>query len=364
MHPPSLDQCRAMLACIGADDRDTWVRMGMALNAEYSGADGFAVFESWSQAAENYDAKATRATWKSFKPGAVGVGTLIDEAKRRGYVPDRDPSDAPKESPEEIARRQAARTDRERADKAAADAKQANAAKAAKTALQDASDTGASEYLTRKRCSAYGLKFARDGALLVPMIDGDGTLHNLQRILPNGEKRFLPGGRKTGLWHWVGTAPSDNAHTGPLLIAEGYATAASLHEACALPCAVAFDCGNLMHVARALRGRYPNATIVVCADDDANNKTKHPDGTNPGVTKARAAAKGVRGAVAVPTGLPAGMTDFNDLSTHAGAPAIKACIDEALSTLANAGRLATKASIADGASKYPVNHPIFLNQRS
>jgi putative DNA primase/helicase len=353
---PDLNQCRAMLACISAADRDTWVRMGMALNAEYPGSDGFELFERWSESAENYDAKATRATWKSYKPGPVKIGTLIDEAKRCGYLPDRDPSDTPKESAEDIARRQAERADRERADKAATDAKQTNAAKAAKTALHDASDTGTSKYLTGKRCGAYGLKFARDGALLVPMTDGVGTLHNLQRILPNGEKRFLPGGRKSGLWHWVGSAPTDDAHSGPLLIAEGYATAASLHEACALPCAVAFDCGNLMHVARALRGRYAHATIVVCADDDANNKNKHPDGTNPGLTKAHAAAKGIRGAVATPTGLPEGMTDFNDLATHAGAPAVKACVDLALSTLAKAGRSVDKQSNedSDGVDRFTV----------
>jgi putative DNA primase/helicase len=354
---PDLNQCRAMLVCISAADRETWVRMGMALNAEYPGADGFAVFVSWSESAENYDAKATRATWKSYKPGAVKIGTLIDEAKRCDYLPDRDPSDAPKESVEDIARRQADRADRERADKAATDAKQANAAKAAKTALQDASDTGTSEYLTRKRCGAYGLKFACDGALLVPMTDDVGALHNLQRILPNGEKRFLPGGRKSGLWHWAGSAPTDDAHSGPLLIAEGYATAASLHEACALPCAVAFDCGNLMHVARALRGRYPNATLVVCADDDANNKSKHPDGTNPGLTKARAAAKGIRGAVAVPTGLPEGMTDFNDLAAHAGAPAVKACVDLALSTLvqAKSSLYQSQPIVKEGADRFTVD---------
>ncbi|NJR40975.1 MAG: hypothetical protein HC781_21710, partial [Leptolyngbyaceae cyanobacterium CSU_1_4] len=69
-----------------------------------------------------------------------------------------------------------------------------------------------------------------------------------QRIAESGEKKFLYGGRKSGLWHWVGTPPTDQAAPAPLLIAEGYATAASVYEATGYPCAVAFDCGNLIHV--------------------------------------------------------------------------------------------------------------------
>jgi len=335
MQPPSLDQCRAMLACIGADDRETWVRMGMALHSEFDGADGFAVFDTWSQTAEKYDPKHARVVWKGFKPGPVKIGTLIDEAKRRGYTLETGAAQVPQESPEDIARRTAEREQRAKAGKAATDKRHEQAAKTAQTALHDASDTGTSEYLARKGCGAYGLKYERDGALLVPMRDATGALRNVQRIFPTKQpdgtdKRFLPGGLKSGLWHWVGSPSPDSAYNGPLLIAEGYATAASLHEACAMPCAVAFDCGNLIHVAKAIRGLYPHAVIVLCADDDANNTAKHADGRNPGVEKSRTAAKAVRGRVAVPLGLPDGSTDFNDLMQHAGAAAVKACIDAAL----------------------------------
>lgn len=354
MRPPDLAQCRAMLACISAADRDTWVRMGMALHSEYPGTDGFAAFDAWSQTAESYDTKATRATWKSYKPGPVKIGTLIDEAKRHGFTFEVDGANAPAESPDDIARRNAEREQRAKIEKAAIAKRQEQTAKTAQTALQGASDTGTSEYLARKRCGAYGLKFARDGAVLVPMQDGSGAILNVQRILPNGEKRFLPGGRKSGLWHWVGAIPADNDYNGPLLIAEGYATAASLYEACALPCAVALDCGNLMHVAHSVRGRFPNARIVVCADDDANNKTKHPDGSNPGLTKARAAANGIRGMVAVPAVLPDGMTDFNDLSLHAGAPAVKACVTLALTENRSAQGTPANAPNDDSADRFSV----------
>ena len=263
MQPPNLDQCRAMLLCVGADDRDTWVRMGMALQSEFNGADGFAVFDAWSQTAEKYDAKHARDVWKSFKPGPVKIGTLIDEAKQRGYTHEPGATEAAKESPEDIARRTAEREQRTQAEKRALATRHAQAAKTAQTALHGASDSGTSEYLTRKGCGAYGLKYEHDGTLLVPMKDATGKLWNVQRIAANGEKKFLYGGRVSGVWHWVGSQPTDSAYTGPLLIAEGYATAASLHEACAMPCAVAFNANNLIHVAKAIRGLYPKAAIVL-----------------------------------------------------------------------------------------------------
>ena len=320
-----------MLACIGADDYDTWVCMGMALHSEFDGAEGFAVFDAWSQASEKYDAKAARTKWKSFKPGPVKIGTLIDEAKRRGYIPDPDRRTVPTPTPDEAAKRQAEREQRKKADKAATEKRHEQAAKTAQTALRDASDSGTSEYLIRKGCDAHGLKYEHGGTLLVPMKDAIDKLWNVQRIAASGDKKFLYGGRVSGVWHWAGSHPTDNAYTGPLLIAEGYATAASLHEACSLPCAVAFNANNLLHVAKAIRGLYPKAAIVLCADDDANDKAKHADGSNPGLKAAKAAAKVVRGVVAVPGELPEGKTDFNDQMQHAGATSVKACIDAALS---------------------------------
>jgi putative DNA primase/helicase len=330
MRAPSLAQCRAMLTFIDATDRETWVRMGMALHSEYPGDDGLNAFDTWSQSADNYDTKHARSVWKGFKPGKVRIGTLIDEAKRHGYTVEKDDTPAPAESPEAAEQRARERAEAEARAQRDTDTKHKRVATEAQTALDGANDTGTSEYLSRKRCGAYGLKYARDGALLVPMKDAAGALWNIQRIAVNGDKRFLPGGRKSGMWHWVGSPHANNNSRDTILIAEGYATAASLHEACAMPCAVAFDCGNLTHVAKAIRAAYPHATIVLCADDDANNKTKHADGKNPGVEKARAAAKAIRGVVVIPKGLRENDTDFNDLAIHAGASAVRACVEETI----------------------------------
>jgi len=83
------------------------------------------------------------------------------------------------------------------------------------------------------------------------MRDAAGELQNVQRIAPEkptpaqvkagkAEKRYLPGGRKSGLWHLIGQLEGALV----LLLAEGYATGATLHEATGRPVAVAFDASN------------------------------------------------------------------------------------------------------------------------
>lgn len=321
MRRPDLNQCRAMLACIPADvDRDAWVRIGMALHSEHPGADGLTLFDEWSERGGSYNKRAVRSTWKSLKPGPVQIGTLIEEAKRHGYTLDRD---APPPDPVAEAQRRTERQQREQAEAKRVIEANKRARREAESALRDAQDSGASEYLSRKHCNAYGVKFAGD-VLLVPMHNETGELWNVQRIAPDGQKRFLEGGRKSGLWHWI--VPALATPDAPMLIAEGYATAASLHQATGFACAVAFDCGNLIHVAKSLRALHPKARIVVCADDDANDKTKHPDGRNPGKDHADKAAKAVHGVVAVPVGLPDGQTDFNDLAVFAGLDSVRDCV--------------------------------------
>lgn len=147
-------------------------------------------------------------------------------------------------------------------------------------------------YLRAKGVEPHGIRQER-GLLLVPLRDGDGMLWNVQSIAANGDKRFLPGARKRGLWHMLG-GPVDDV----LCIAEGYATAATIQAAVGGPVAVAFDAGNLEPVARALRALHPSARIVICADDDAATAARI--GRNPGLDAAEAAARAVGGSVARP----------------------------------------------------------------
>jgi putative DNA primase/helicase len=147
--------------------------------------------------------------------------------------------------------------------------------------------TNAHAYLQRKAVHAYGIRQLRD-VLVIPARDVHGELHTLQFIDADGGKRFLSGGRILGCYFAIGT-PRDT-----LLLSEGLATGSTLHQATGAAVAVAFNCGNLLPVAKALRGKFPRMRLVVCADNDG-----HTPG-NPGVTHARAAARAVGGFLAVP----------------------------------------------------------------
>ncbi len=176
------------------------------------------------------------------------------------------------------------------------------------------------DYLTAKGVQTYGLRVDTAGALLVPMRDTAGTLHSLQSIAADGEKRFMPGGRVKGCYHAIGKPD------GAVIVCEGYATGASIHECTGQAVAVAFNAGNLEPVAVALRAKYPALKIIIAADDD------HLTDGNPGMTKGTAAAMAVDAILAVPVfpaGRPDKATDFNDLHQLAGADAVKACIDDA-----------------------------------
>lgn len=162
-------------------------------------------------------------------------------------------------------------------------------------ALTAAPPDGAADYLVRKGVENYGLRYTESGALVVPMADVAGRIHGLQFILPSHHPRRQKTGRdkeywpqglaKHGRFHLIGSP----AAAGVCLVAEGYATAATLHAATGLPVAVAFDAGNLLPVATSLAKAYKRARLLICADDD------YTTSGNPGRTCAENAAMAVSG---------------------------------------------------------------------
>lgn len=166
-------------------------------------------------------------------------------------------------------------------------------------------------YLVRKKVGApAGIRRLKD-SIVVPVQDAAGTLHSLQFIRPDGGKFFLKGGLVEGCFARLGGK-------GALVIAEGLATAISIHEATGYSVAVAFNAGNLVPVARALRAKYPNREIIIAADNDRRTLG------NPGVTKATEAARAIGARLAVPE-FPEDdreSTDFNDLSRLRGPSAV------------------------------------------
>ena len=340
---------RAALTHISANlPRDDWARIGMAIKNEYPDDTGLALYDQWSSTADSYTLASTKATWKSIRPdGGVTIATLLHQARQKGFdvqasAPDAPHTHAP--SPEQLkqqAQQRAAAAQRDREATAAQHAATAVQAVERWDAATDSPPPGtdgtaqaiAAPYLARKGVQGYGVRYEASGAVLVPLCDAAGTLWNVQTILPTkpaqgSDKLFMKGGRKSGLWHLLGVAQSNIAQAAIILIAEGYATAASLHQATGYPVACAFDAGNLKAVAVNLRAAYPGALLVLCGDDDYD--TQASTGRNAGKEKATAAAQAVKGAAVFPAGLLAGETDFNDLHARAGLEVVRAQVQAAI----------------------------------
>ena len=191
-------------------------------------------------------------------------------------------------------------------------------------------------YLQRKQVQALsGIRqreFRGVVELLVPVQDASGKIMSLQRILPEKpaegtDKIFLPGGKTAGGYFPI--PAKDGTKDGPLLIAEGYATAASLHLATGYACLVAFNAGNLEAVARMARGKYLNREILICGDNDCEGITKDGKENNTGVEAGTKAAQAIGAKLAVCPALDGVKADFNDLHTARSLEAVRMVVEEA-----------------------------------
>ncbi|PRX26833.1 putative DNA primase/helicase [Paraburkholderia sp. BL18I3N2] len=315
------DRIRAALSHVPADSRDTWVQMGMAVKAEL-GDSGFDLWDDWSKMSQAYSESDARAVWRSFKAGGITIATLFKEAIAHGYTESEPlkPID-----PAEHARRRAAREQEAKEAAAQHERSQAEAADKARELWERAGKVHADHaYIRSKKIKPYGAKQLRE-QLVIRIQDVDGTHHSAQYIQADGSKTFQTGGRISGCFAAVTAGARPNART-PLLIAEGFATACSLHEATGYPVAAAMNAGNLLNVAKAWRAKYPRVRIVICADDDTETAG------NPGMTKATEAARAVGALLAAPDfGLdrPDRSSDFNDLHALDGLDALRRCVDAA-----------------------------------
>ena len=197
------------------------------------------------------------------------------------------------------------------------------------------------EYLCAKGISPHGIR-AYKNTLIIPVQDASGNLCSLQFIGSNGEKKFLSNGKVQGSYFSL-DEPSDT-----ICICEGFATAVSVYEATKLATVAALNCGNLESVARALRAKFADAKIILCADDDIETEG------NPGREKAKEAAEAVGGFVAVPQfgdQRPESCTDFNDLARHCGPEAVKDSI--AVAEVATVAVAEGPASGKMGSNEWP-----------
>lgn len=165
-------------------------------------------------------------------------------------------------------------------------------------------------YLVAKGVKPHNL-LQHGRSLLIPLTDALGKVWTTQTIQPDGQKRYMTGGRARGSFSQLGAIGRT------VIVCEGWATAATLHEITGLPVAAAMNAGNLYPVAADLKRHHPGLTLLIAADDDATTTG------NPGLTAAQKAAKAMSARMVKPiiqefdTG-----TDFNDMARLYGAAVV------------------------------------------
>ncbi|WP_275258099.1 primase-helicase zinc-binding domain-containing protein [Citrobacter freundii] len=191
--------------------------------------------------------------------------------------------------------------------------------------MEKARPTTGNAYLTRKgfpgrECPVLtamhktgGVTY-RAGDVVVPLYDDSGALVNVQLINADGLKRTLKGGQVKGARHILDGKKEAGKR---LWIAEGYATALTVHHLTGETVMVALSSVNLLSLASLARHKYPACRIVLAADRDLNGD---------GQTKASAAAESCEGVVA----LPPVFGDWNDAYTQHGGEATRKAMYDAI----------------------------------
>ena len=303
-------------------------------------------------------------TGNVFLVGLYGVWQGNDDGRVQIQLPKKD-KQASALSAEEIAALRASHQESIKRIEAERRLEAKTAARWAATVWHHCQPCTEHEYLTRKQIQPHGARVLPDakgvqlpgvddsnfyrltaatGALVVPMHDPKGNVCGIQFIYPKAhprkikierDKEFWPSGMAMGGSFGVIGSLRRN---GVLLIAEGFATAASLHQATGQSVAYAFSANNLLKAAKQIRKAYPALRLLFCADDDYLT-----DG-NPGVTAAGQAtaelehAAWVKPDFVAPDGgdLRGGkkLTDFNDLHALTGLlPVLAAQINTKLDEL-------------------------------
>lgn len=186
-------------------------------------------------------------------------------------------------------------------------------------ALAAKSSPGQSAYLTSKGIQCP-FPMLSDGSLLLVLKNGAGATTGAQVIKPDGSKRLVAGTVKKGSFCVVNSGETPET----VIIAEGLATALSVQQF--RPDATiiaAIDAGNLLPVAQVMRQRYPDAQIIIAADNDIK-----PGEPNTGKSAAEKSAKAVSGWVALPQSEE--KADWNDFHQQHGLEAAAAAFSDSM----------------------------------
>jgi antirestriction protein ArdC/phage/plasmid primase-like uncharacterized protein len=283
----------------------------------------------WHRVSVESDRKGQKSgSYRGFIEG-IPAGNIVNY--KSGNEPVKWVSAAAERNPAEIERSKAEAAARKAQMEENLKAQYKQVAKRAYAMVQGA-DTASGDhvYLQRKQVGGETLKQDIHNNLLMPMTTAKGFIENVQVITPDGSKRFLKDGRKTGLMHII-----PGSKKGPILIAEGFATGKSLNMATGYQTAIAMDSGNLAPVAEALQKAFPDRSLIIAADDD--HRVEARQGINPGLKGAERAAAWVEAAVIKPNLSPAekqaGLTDFNDLHVARGIDSLAKTVKQQIKEL-------------------------------
>lgn len=176
-----------------------------------------------------------------------------------------------------------------------------------------------------------GIKIDERKNLFIPLRNEKGAISSCQRIWSNGSKQLEKGGKLKGSSYTIGKANKSPY----IFLVEGVATGFSVAKLsdykCQVECAISSN--NLLEVAKNLKAKNPDKTIIVAGDNDELSKQKQQkegkeNPVNIGLYKAKEAAKEVGGIYIIPeftkNELEQGMTDWNDYSVNKGIPFAKA----------------------------------------
>ena len=218
------------------------------------------------------------------------------------------------------------RHEQERQKKAAEDAEQRRTTFSRLYAgMRQRAIQGEAEYLQSKGLTGFNYPLMPDGSLLLELVDESGAVTAAQTITPQGEKRLIKGSAKRGAYYAVNALERPQS----VVIAEGLATALTCHliRTDALTVA-AIDAGNLLPVAEVMRRKYPQAQIIIAADNDHQQGGPESGGTNTGKDAAEKAALSVAGWVSLPP--TDNKTDWNDYHQQNGLEAATAAFNDSM----------------------------------
>lgn len=218
------------------------------------------------------------------------------------------------------------RHEQERQKKAAEDAEQRRTTFSRLYAgMRQRAIQGEAEYLQSKGLTGFNYPLMPDGSLLLELVDESGAVTAAQTITAQGEKRLIKGSAKRGAYYAVNALERPQS----VVIAEGLATALTCHliRTDALTVA-AIDAGNLLPVAEVMRRKYPQAQIIIAADNDHQQGGPESGGTNTGKDAAEKAALSVAGWVSLPP--TECKADWNDYHQQHGLETATAAFNDSM----------------------------------